>query len=189
MSFPTLVDDLAHLPHGFDMPAWRTRIGQRRCGVRREPGAVVSLRLGRWGIVHGATVSRARLTATQTRAKAEVGFFLGAGGRRTGVPVRTPGLLQAHASRERKVAREARGLPLTPPASALMADAMTSNLAVRRGRPEKPMRLGGFGYSSPIRSAAMKASWGMLTLPYSRIRFLPSFCFSSSFFLRLMSPP
>jgi len=44
-------------------------------------------------------------------------------------------------------------------------------------------------YSSPIRSAAMKASCGMLTFPYSRIRALPFFCFSSSFFLRVMSPP
>ena len=45
------------------------------------------------------------------------------------------------------------------------------------------------GHSSPILNAAMNASWGMLTLPYSRIRFFPSFCFSSSFFLRLASPP
>ena len=44
-------------------------------------------------------------------------------------------------------------------------------------------------YSSPIRSAAINASCGMLTLPYSRIRALPFFCFSSSFFLRVMSPP
>ena len=44
-------------------------------------------------------------------------------------------------------------------------------------------------HSSPIRSAAMNASCGMLTLPYSRIRALPFFCLSSSFFLRLMSPP
>jgi hypothetical protein len=35
----------------------------------------------------------------------------------------------------------------------------------------------------------MKVSCGMLTLPYSRIRAFPVFCFSSSFFFRLMSPP
>ena len=35
----------------------------------------------------------------------------------------------------------------------------------------------------------MKASWGMLTFPYSFIRFFPSFCFSSSFRFRVMSPP
>src|SRR6185437_10696388 len=40
-----------------------------------------------------------------------------------------------------------------------------------------------------MRRAAMKASWGMLTLPYSRIRFFPSFCFSSSLRFRVASPP
>ena len=40
-----------------------------------------------------------------------------------------------------------------------------------------------------MRSAAMKASCGIDTLPYSRIRALPFFCFSSSFFLREISPP
>ena len=33
------------------------------------------------------------------------------------------------------------------------------------------------------------ASLGTDTLPTWRMRFLPSFCFSSSFFLRVMSPP
>ncbi len=41
-------------------------------------------------------------------------------------------------------------------------------------------------YSSPIRSAAIKASYGMLTFPYSRIRAFP-FCFSASLFLRVGS--
>lgn len=44
-------------------------------------------------------------------------------------------------------------------------------------------------YSSPIRSAAMKASCGIETFPYSRIRAFPFFCLSSSFFFREMSPP
>ena len=35
----------------------------------------------------------------------------------------------------------------------------------------------------------MKASEGMETEPKLRIRFLPSFCFSRSFFFRVMSPP
>jgi hypothetical protein len=35
----------------------------------------------------------------------------------------------------------------------------------------------------------MNASCGMLTLPYSRIRFFPSFCLSSSFFFREILPP
>jgi hypothetical protein len=38
-------------------------------------------------------------------------------------------------------------------------------------------------------SAAMNASCGMSTLPNCRIFFLPSFCFSRSFRLRVMSPP
>ncbi len=42
---------------------------------------------------------------------------------------------------------------------------------------------------SPVDSAAMKASWGTSTRPTIFIRFLPSFCFSSSLRLRLMSPP
>ncbi len=42
---------------------------------------------------------------------------------------------------------------------------------------------------SPILSAWMKASCGMSTLPNWRIRFLPSFCFSSSLRLRVTSPP
>ena len=35
----------------------------------------------------------------------------------------------------------------------------------------------------------MNASVGTCTVPRLRIFFLPSFCFSSSFFLRVMSPP
>jgi hypothetical protein len=40
-----------------------------------------------------------------------------------------------------------------------------------------------------IFSAARNADCGISTLPNCRIRFLPSFCFSSSFRLREMSPP
>lgn len=43
--------------------------------------------------------------------------------------------------------------------------------------------------SSSIFSAAMNASCGISTLPNCLIRFLPDFCFSSSFFLRGASPP
>ena len=43
--------------------------------------------------------------------------------------------------------------------------------------------------SSPRRSAEMKASWGTSTRPMVFIRFLPSFCRSSSLRLRVMSPP
>ncbi len=42
---------------------------------------------------------------------------------------------------------------------------------------------------SEVDKAAMKASCGTSTRPTIFIRFLPSFCFSSSLRLRLMSPP
>lgn len=45
------------------------------------------------------------------------------------------------------------------------------------------------GPLSSLDSTAMKASWGTSTEPTIFIRFLPSFCFSSSFRLREMSPP
>lgn len=38
-------------------------------------------------------------------------------------------------------------------------------------------------------STLMNASCGTSTVPSWRIRFLPSFCFSRSFFLRVISPP
>lgn len=49
-----------------------------------------------------------------------------------------------------------------------------------------------FALESPSESedsTAMNASCGTSTLPTIFIRFLPSFCFSSSFRLREMSPP
>jgi len=45
------------------------------------------------------------------------------------------------------------------------------------------------GYFCSDRSTARKAVWGISTLPTVFIRFFPSFCFSSSFRLRLISPP
>ncbi len=52
------------------------------------------------------------------------------------------------------------------------------------------VRLDGiFGYSSSSLSTAINASCGTSTLPSCRMRFLPSFCFSSSFFFRVISPP
>ena len=46
-----------------------------------------------------------------------------------------------------------------------------------------------FAQSLSSLRTAMKASVGTCTVPRFRIFFLPSFCFSSSFFLRVMSPP
>ena len=43
--------------------------------------------------------------------------------------------------------------------------------------------------SPPVLSAATKASWGTSTRPTIFMRFLPSFCFSRSLRLRVMSPP
>src|SRR5690606_5136059 len=40
-----------------------------------------------------------------------------------------------------------------------------------------------------VEHLASKASCGISTLPTCFMRFLPAFCFSSSFFLREMSPP
>ena len=44
-------------------------------------------------------------------------------------------------------------------------------------------------FSTSPESAAMNASWGTSTRPTIFMRFLPSFCFSSSLRLRVMSPP
>ncbi len=45
------------------------------------------------------------------------------------------------------------------------------------------------GAAASEESAAMNASFGTSTEPMFFMRFLPSFCFSSSLRLRLMSPP
>ncbi len=51
-----------------------------------------------------------------------------------------------------------------------------------------PIRVFNRAYFSDF-STAMKASCGISTLPIDFIRFLPSFCFSRSLRLRVMSPP
>src|SRR5690606_41427205 len=55
----------------------------------------------------------------------------------------------------------------------------------RQGQPEANIYI----HQSSTFSTARKASWGISTLPTCFIRFLPSFCFWRSFFLRDTSPP
>ncbi len=54
---------------------------------------------------------------------------------------------------------------------------------------EPGLQVKGRPYSSLLRSTARKAFWGMATEPTIFIFRLPSFCFSSSLRLRVMSPP
>ena len=69
-----------------------------------------------------------------------------------------------------EVARGGGGVPPPPP---------------RAGRRAHPLSLP----SESSSSTARKASWGTSTMPICFMRFLPSFCFSRSLRLRLMSPP
>lgn len=57
-------------------------------------------------------------------------------------------------------------------------------------RPQRIIHTYFFALSpASLDSARIKASWGTSTRPTIFIRFLPSFCFSKSLRLRLMSPP
>ena len=77
-------------------------------------------------------------------------------------------------------------------------DSMQKSQAVKKAKSCKlPIAAGQVIYSfvcfvyqssSSLRTA-INASCGTSTVPNWRIRFLPSFCFSSSFFFRVMSPP
>ena len=60
--------------------------------------------------------------------------------------------------------------------------------AARLRRAEGKSKLRSYPSSSSF-NTAMNASVGICTVPRERIFFLPSFCFSSSFFFRVMSPP
>jgi hypothetical protein len=64
----------------------------------------------------------------------------------------------------------------------LWSESPVSRLSARPGKTAEVDQLSTF-------NAAMKASCGMSTLPNCRIFFLPSFCFSRSLRLRVMSPP
>ncbi len=73
-------------------------------------------------------------------------------------------------------------------------DSHPARLAPTEGHAELGDRRAGhflpaFSPVEPVESAATNASWGTSTRPTIFIRFLPSFCFSSSLRLRVMSPP
>ena len=57
------------------------------------------------------------------------------------------------------------------------------------GEQSPPGHFFGLSAAASVDSAATKASCGTSTRPIVFIRFLPSFCFSSSLRLRVMSPP
>ena len=58
-----------------------------------------------------------------------------------------------------------------------------------RGRTSPDSHFFGLSLAASVDNAATKASCGTSTRPMVFIRFLPSFCFSSSLRLRVMSPP
>ena len=64
-------------------------------------------------------------------------------------------------------------------------DTMSHSGRVRRATPRTAL----LAYSSSTLRTARNASWGTSTVPTCFMRFLPSFCFSRSLRLRVMSPP
>ena len=68
-------------------------------------------------------------------------------------------------------------------------DSMAPSLLIQSKEIRQDFHLNSSFIIQSIFSTAMNASLGTATLPTWRMRFLPSFCFSSSFFLRVISPP
>jgi hypothetical protein len=90
---------------------------------------------------------------------------------------------EVHRPFERRVARRA----AESPAARIVARATGRRPAARPRR--SSFVAGRPGHFSPTCRMARNASCGISTLPTDFMRFLPAFCFSSSFFLRVMSPP
>ena len=72
--------------------------------------------------------------------------------------------------------------PIPSQVSLILIHAAQRRLAAARRKAKR-------SYSLSSLSTAMNASVGTCTVPRFLIFFFPSFCFSSSFFLRVMSPP
>ena len=83
------------------------------------------------------------------------------------------------------------GLPGASAAPGRRAGAFSHGAAERERRAgaARPRNWARASHCSPTLRIARKASCGISTLPTAFIRFLPAFCFSRSFFLRVMSPP
>ena len=80
---------------------------------------------------------------------------------------------------------------VNPPSAKVLPSAKRLHALTRApppGAPEGAKKLRP-QFSSSSFSTAINASVGICTLPRLRIFFLPSFCFSSSFFFRVISPP
>ena len=138
----------------------------------------------------GAQPSAARLLARRCR------FFFLQRKRNVGcirVPARSAGNLPPLSSGKTPPRQGQKRLSAACESGILARGAGKKRRAHGMGRKKHPVLLprspGCFSYSSSSLRTAMKASVGSCTLPRERIFFLPSFCFSSSFFLRVMSPP
>ncbi len=113
-----------------------------------------------------------RAAVTAVRLDPEAGRRAGGG---AGEPGAVPGPLEGEAPAGR-----------VHPATGLSG---TRARVIRRGSAHGAYFLALSPAGPLVESAAMNASWGTSTRPTIFIRFLPSFCFSSSLRLRVMSPP
>ena len=125
---------------------------------------------------------RSRVPAVGRRgARPAVRRWPGAGRDRRGPPA--PSRTRSSRSARRRTARGCRGgagrgrRPPPPPRAGRRGGAR------RRRAHDRSLP------SASSSSTARKASWGTSTVPICFMRFLPSFCFSRSLRLRLMSPP
>ena len=91
--------------------------------------------------------------------------------------------MAARSCMENAILREGRGSGIPGPYRAVVWSFSLRPFCKKAGKPFVIYE------SESSFSTAVNASLGRVTLPSWRIFFLPSFCFSSSFFLRVMSPP